>query len=239
MLSNTSCKDSIISLFEALLKDKSLDVRVNIFKTFHELTSVASDHQLISTKELTDMVRPVFIKSGKDSSWKNRIKILESLLTFQKELGTEFINDSQILNYLLGSWSDQVFAVRQATLEVIRKLSERLGTKWCERNILPAINAYMSNTNYLLRENALFGIKSLVDLLSPEVLARTGAQLLEMSTTEKVAPVMILILQTIKLISTSLSDKNFDENAKIMYNTLLNDPDSDVSYYAKKYASSK
>ena len=33
-------KDSLISLFEQLLNDKSVNVRVNIFKTFHELSSV-------------------------------------------------------------------------------------------------------------------------------------------------------------------------------------------------------
>ena len=179
------------------------------------------------------------MKSGKDPSWRNRIKTLETMLNFQKELGREFINDPQIMEYLLSSWSDSVFVVRKAALETISKLTEKLGTLWCEKNILPAINIYMEQKNYLFRENALFGIQALAEWLSPEVLAKCGAQLLEMSTTEKVSPVMILILQTIKLISTKLQDKSFDENAKIMYNTLLNDPDSDVSYYAKLYASQR
>jgi hypothetical protein len=124
----------------------------------------------------------------------------------------------------------------------MQKLSHKIGSKWAEKNILPLLQGFMSNPNYLYRENALFGIKvrpshqSLVGCLSLEVLSRLGATLLEMSTTEKIPNVMILVLQAVHLIKKILNDKSFDENARIMYNTLLNDPDSDVAYYAKLYA---
>ncbi len=80
--------------------------------------------------------------------------------------------------------------------------------------------------------------KTLVSILSQDILAKIGAQLLEMSMTEKVPSVMVLILHTVHTIGQTLNDKNFNDNAKIMYNTLLNDPDSDVSHYAKLYSTS-
>lgn len=60
-----------------------------------------------------------------------------------------------------------------------------------------------------------------------------------MSTMEKVPSVMVLLLQTVEVVSKTLDDKNFMENARIMYNTLLNDPDTDVNYYAKLYSSGR
>lgn len=72
--------------------------------------------------------------------------------------------------------------------------------------------------------------------LSPEALARTGSQLLEMSTREKVPCVIVLILQTVHKIGERLNDRSFEENARIMYNTRINDPDSDVTHYARLYS---
>lgn len=76
-------------------------------------------------------------------------------------------------------------------------------------------------------------------VLSHESLAKSGAQFLELSTVEKVPSVMVLLLQTIEAIGKALNDKNFEDNSRIMYNTFLNDPDSDVSYYAKLFSSAK
>lgn len=82
-------------------------------------------------------------------------------------------------------------------------------------------------------------MQSLAKLLSPEILAKAGGQLLEMSTIEKVPSVIVLLLQTVDVLGKNLDDKNFLENARIMYNTLLNDPDTDVNYYAKLYSAGK
>ena len=79
----------------------------------------------------------------------------------------------------------------------------------------------------------------MVKVLNTETLARAGAHFLEMSTLEKVPSVMVLLLQTIDAIGKTLEDKSFMDNARIMYNTLLNDPDTDVNYYAKLFSSGK
>jgi len=79
----------------------------------------------------------------------------------------------------------------------------------------------------------------LADVLSPDALAHTGEKLLDLSTKEKVPNITILILQTVHFLRKHINDKHFDENAKIMYNTMLNDADSDVSYYAKLYCTSQ
>jgi hypothetical protein len=55
---------------------------------------------------------PNFLALGKDKNWKNRIQCLETLLVFERELGSNFVNDKDIMTLLNDSMSDRVFIVR-------------------------------------------------------------------------------------------------------------------------------
>lgn len=107
----------------------------------------------------------------KDENWKNRVKVLDCILNFEKELGQEFINDSKTLRLLTDSLADRAFAVRQKAIECIRKLAERIGARWAEKFVFQKLMDYLHNKNYLLRQNALFGVK--VFLSSPRVSQRS------------------------------------------------------------------
>lgn len=94
-----------------------------------------------------------------NKNWKNREKVIECILNFEKELGQDFINDPRILKLLTDSLSDRAFAVRQKAISCIQKLAERLGGRWAEKYVLPKLMSFMSHMNYLYRQNALFGVK--------------------------------------------------------------------------------
>lgn len=49
--------------------------------------------------------------------------------------------------------------MRQNAIITIKKLSKKLGPKWCEKYALNMFQGFISNPNYLYRENALFGFK--------------------------------------------------------------------------------
>jgi hypothetical protein len=92
-------------------------------------------------------------------NWKSREKVIDCILNFEKELGQEFINDPRIIRLLTDSLSDRAFAVRQKAIDCIRRLAERLGGRWAEKYVLPKVMEFVNNTNYLYRQNALFGVK--------------------------------------------------------------------------------
>lgn len=89
-----------------LLRDDCADVRINIFRTFHELT------QVLPASTLIQSILPVFVDSAADKNWKNRVKVLESMLIFEKELGSDFIEDKQVVKIMNDSLSDRVYSVR-------------------------------------------------------------------------------------------------------------------------------
>ena len=115
--------------------------------------------EIRSVDSIREDVYPTLLNTMKDSNWKNRVKMFDCILNFEKELGQEFINDPKILKLLTDSLTDRAFAVRQKSIETMKKLSERLGARWAEKTVFPKIMEFLSNKNYLLRQNALFGVK--------------------------------------------------------------------------------
>jgi len=106
VLGKKNTNDHILGFFLTLLRDDNAEVRINIFKTFHELTKVLPASTLIQS------ILPVFLESAGDKNWKNRVKVLESMINFEQELGSEFIEEKNVLKILTDSLSDKVYSVR-------------------------------------------------------------------------------------------------------------------------------
>lgn len=106
VLGKKNTNKHILVLFLALLRDDCVDVRIAIFRSFHELTEVLPANTLIQS------VMPQFLELGNDKIWKNRVQCLETLLVFERELGTSFVNDESIMELLMARISDRVFVVR-------------------------------------------------------------------------------------------------------------------------------
>ena len=72
--------------------------------------------------------------------------------------------------------------------------------------------------------------------LPSETVMKIASQLADMAGNENVPNVLVLIIQTINEFQASINDKNLDAIAKQLYQKYQDNPDSDVSYYAKFYA---
>lgn len=94
---------------------------------------------------------PVFLDLGNDKSWNVRVQTVETLLLFEKELGEDFINDKSIIRLLMDRLSDKVYSVREATINTVKKLCQKLGNAWCEKQALSIITGFQANPNYLYR----------------------------------------------------------------------------------------
>lgn len=87
-------------------------------------------------------------------------------MNFEKELGQDFINDPRIIKLLTDSLSDRAFAVRQKAIDCIKRLAERLGGRWAEKYVLPKLMDFVNHSNYLYRQNSLFGVKVILSHFS-------------------------------------------------------------------------
>lgn len=98
--------EQILGLYLTLLRDDNADVRINIFGTFNYLTKVLPPSSLVGS------IIPVFVELANHRSWKIKVKALESVVEFEKQLGTDFISDKGVLVVIAESLSDRVYSVR-------------------------------------------------------------------------------------------------------------------------------
>lgn len=95
---------------------------------------------------------------------------------------------------------------------------------------------FFSNPNYLYRENALFGIKGIAPYLDKDALPKIVDQIMSLAKSEKVPNVQVLILQAMNELQATSDDPKLNSAAKELYSAWKNDSDTDVSFYAKKFA---
>lgn len=106
VLGKKNTNDHILGFFLTLLRDDHAEVRINIFKTFHELTKVLPATTLIQS------ILPVFLESVNDKNWKYKVKGLECMINLEQELGSDFIEEKSVMKSLENSLSDRVYSVR-------------------------------------------------------------------------------------------------------------------------------
>jgi hypothetical protein len=66
---------------------------------------------------------------------------------------------------------------------------------------------------------------------------KTGNQLIELSKTEKVPNVIVLLLQTVNDFRANCNDKSLAASAKELFHSFESHQDSDVSYSAQSFSS--
>lgn len=232
VLGKKATNEHILGFFLTLQRDDSPDVRINIFKTFHELT------QVLPATTLIQSVLPVFQDLGNDKNWHVRAQTVETLQQFEKELGEDFINDKAILKLLVDRLQDKVFGVREATINTIKKMCQKSGSSWCEKQAQPLIMNFQTNPNYLYRLNYCFGLSALAGFLNASALAKVQSAILSMAGDDKVPNVRYNAIKTIRELQKNVKDRNFDEKAKKVYKDLSSDKDRDVSQIATKFQNS-
>jgi len=165
-----------------------------------------------------------------------RVQTVETLLLFEKELGEDFINDKSILRLLMDRLSDRVYGVREGTLNTLKKMCQKLGPAWCEKQALPIICNFQTNQNYLYRMNYCMGLYLLAGFITTSSIGKVGNPLLAMAREDKVANIRYNSLKALYEIKKNLKDKSFDEKAKKCFVDMKSDKDRDVSDIATKFS---
>lgn len=78
--------------------------------------------------------------------------------------------------------------------------------------------------------------QGIVLYLSQETVLNVSDQIIKMAQKENVPSVLVLIIQTIHEFQQTINDSTLDATAKQLYERLQDNPDSDVSFYAKQFS---
>lgn len=80
-----------------------------------------------------------------------------------------------------------------------RQLSVIFGESWAVKNFLPQMFLLSSDPNYLFRLTPLFGILSVVDLISPETIKKMMLPVLQQMQRDPVPNIRLNVARTIQV----------------------------------------
>ena len=101
---------------------------------------------------------------------------------------------------------DSIYTIREAAIENIKELTVIFGPNWSARNVIPKLLALHTDINYLHRLTPLFGISSLSQVVTIEIIRMQFVPVLVTLQTDKVANIRMNVGKSVgKLIPIILN----------------------------------
>jgi serine/threonine-protein phosphatase 2A regulatory subunit A len=216
---------ALVELVIALLRDEVAEVRLNVISRIEELNRVAGVDGLVTT------LLPAIFELAKDRQWRVRLEVIQFVPLLAAELGPNFFDEK--LNSLCMSWlTDNVFAIREAAIANVRKLTETFGVDWAQANIIPSILNLHSHPNYLHRMTTLFSISAISAVAGQTVIANSLLPLVLRMAQDKVANIRFNVAKTLQALIPHIDAATVQSRVKPCLQKLTEDSDRDVKFYA-------
>jgi serine/threonine-protein phosphatase 2A regulatory subunit A len=136
---------------------------------------------------------------------------------------------------MLLEWvSDPIYSIREHTMEMIKDLGFIFGAEWIEKNIFPKLLSLENEDNYLFRQIPLIAFRILAPSLNSEIYLESIFPMLSTLATDKTINIRMNVSRVILSFAPKLKGTDAEEKSVSLLNALKNDPEFDVSYYAKQ-----
>lgn len=130
--------------------------------------------------------------------------------------------------------SDSIYTIRVHTMIMINELGFVFGPDWIEKNIFPKLLSFENQDNYLFRQIPLITFRHLAPCLNSSIYGENIFPMLSTFATDKVINIRMNVSRVIVAFASKLKGTDAEEKTVSLLNALKNDPEFDVSYYAKQ-----
>ena len=130
--------------------------------------------------------------------------------------------------------ADPIFSIREHCLKVINKLGFIFGVGWIEKNVFPRLMNFENDDNYLFRQMPLIAFRHLAPCLSKDIYIESIFPMLSTFATDKIMNLRMNVSRVILAFAPKIKGTDAEEKTVNLLNALKNDPEFDVSYYAKQ-----
>jgi serine/threonine-protein phosphatase 2A regulatory subunit A len=205
------------------LKDNQSCVQSEILENLEPLT------ETLSFETIYSMISPNLSKLINDNDWnirKSSIQTYEILLKKNQK-------DEEIIKSIRERLCDRVFEVRNATIEMLAKVSRHLGSDFADNFALPIFFVFHSDGNYLYRLNYLFGINVIYDYLSPDVQKREILNIVKLGK-DRVSNIKLNAVLSLLKIYVKKENEEIKENLLKMVQNDKQTEDHDLGQIYKK-----
>jgi len=224
ILGKDATNTNLISILFQLLKDESADVRLRLIGKLDQLLPV------VGLGKLAENVIPAITELGQNKSWRIRLCVLECIPPLSQQLTLDYFGKN--LCDLCFDWlTDTVYAVRNAAIVNVVKLTQRFGEEFTLNYVLPKVNSLMQNTNYLHRVSVLFYAQQVGGLVSPKILNESIIPLILTLAQDPVPNIRYSSANAIAALVLHM-DKVSKERSSQLISKLIIDTDPDVKVAA-------
>ena len=220
LLNKKQLNEFIFPIFNELISDENLDIRINIISNIMELSK---------NIEINNNIIEKIKEIAQNKSWRVRNKIINIIPLFANQ--KIFMKDifPICLNYL----TDHVYAIRDEGCKLLSDLYKDIRNIEFENKLIEKLDSMSNLTNYLFRNTCLIFIKYFIDKISNknyfDFFQNKLIFFLFKLSDDKISNVRMtcaLIFNKIK--KYNFTDRNKNEKIKNSIDKLKKDEDNDV-----------
>lgn len=194
------------------------------------LTSLLQHVDEVDLGSMAPAILPVILEIAGDAHWRVKVVIIKLIPPFARVLGLdEFMRK---LFPLVTTWlSDLIYSVRDQMASQLGELVQQFGPDWAVQSLAPAILAFKSNPNYLIRQVTLLSISRLQSCIPAGTFVKQFLPTVLQMSTDRVPNVKFLVAKTL-LLFIGGNDQKVNQQIQSCLKTLSLDADTDVKYFA-------
>uniref|UniRef100_A0A914DWS0 Phosphatase PP2A regulatory subunit A/Splicing factor 3B subunit 1-like HEAT repeat domain-containing protein n=1 Tax=Acrobeloides nanus TaxID=290746 RepID=A0A914DWS0_9BILA len=227
LLGEPNTRTHLLPLFLTLLRDDTPEARLNIISSLDKISG------LISHEELVNSVLPAVVELCEDAKWRVRLAIVEYMPLFAEELGQE-IFDERFLKLCLAWLEDNVFAIREAATNILKRLTKKFGADWCLKFVFPSLQSLSDSPNYLRRLTCLIGVNAMAEVIDKESTIREFVLILIKLAEDPVPNIRFNVAKNFKKIGKFFEPEQRKEMILPILDKLITDQDFDVRFFSEE-----
>ncbi|XP_042555999.1 serine/threonine-protein phosphatase 2A 65 kDa regulatory subunit A alpha isoform-like [Dipodomys spectabilis] len=218
LLGKDNTIDHLLPLFLAQLRDRCLEVRLNIISNLDYVK------EIFAIRQLSQSLLPAIVELAQDAKWRVRLAIIEYMSLVARQLGVEFFDEK--LNSLCIAWLvDHVYAICKAATSNLKKLVEKFRKEWAHATIIPKVLAMSGDPNYLHRMTTLFCINVLSEVCRQDITTKHMLPTVVRMAGDPFAKVRFNVAKSLQKIRPILHNSTLQSEVKPVLENLTQDQD--------------
>ena len=217
-------KEYIYPIFLDLIKDEDHDIRMVIFKHLDKLNEV------VNIDNFVQGIIPSLIEISENNNWRVRCQVEETLPVFARIVNRKLFLDN-IMPICLKCLTDPVYAIRQKTCKIMKRLYDIFKGEDFEKKLLNKISSMAKSDSYLIRITVVLLIREfLVDEYELDFMEKKLFPYISKLSNDNIPNIRQACSVAIKKMVRITKNKDVIKECKSMIDELKKDKDLEVVY---------
>ena len=214
----------IFPIFLDLVKDEDHDIRMTIIKNLDKLNEV------VNIDSFVQGIIPSLVEISDNNNWRVRAQAGEIIPVFARIVNRKLFIES-ILTICIKWLTDPVYAIRERSCKIIKKLYDIFKGEDFEKKLLTKISSMTKSDNYLIRNTVVFLIREfLVDEYDLDFMEKKLFPYIEKLSDDKIPNVRQACTFVVKKLVRLSKNKDVIKECKSIIDELKKDKDLEVVY---------